>query len=247
MVQKEFMMPKTFTMPRFRLTAEAILYTIAAANAVRIGWAYAYADAGGNLFSAPGLAGGLLGLTLSVGTAFVAGKIPGLKAKIRIRLTWSALALILVLEPVILAPLTVTDMPLALKTTLPGVWGWGWAVIMALLPSLMIAAISFANGAMVEGTVAQVVTERPAPVAKPVETPEVVAEKPAQVAQAAFTAENLIAQYLIDPLATDARLAQVFGKSHTAVGNLRKSLIEQGRIAKVGKEVKVLPEFVVAE
>lgn len=143
---------KQIQLPKFKLTADLIMYCIALANAVRLAWAYAYADAAGNLLSAPGLAGALLGVALSVGTAFVAGKIPGLKAKSRQRLTWGALVAILLLEPVILAPLTVTDMPASLRATLPGGFGWGWAIVVALLPSLVIAAISFANGAMVEAT-----------------------------------------------------------------------------------------------
>jgi hypothetical protein len=148
------------SLPKFRLTADHILYAVALANSVRIGWAYAFVDAGGNLLSAPGLAGALLGAVLSLGTAFVAGKIPALKAKARVRLTWISLALILVLEPVILAPITVTHMPAALQTTLPGGWKWLWGVTAALLPSLVLAAISFSNGSLVEGSAAS--EEKPA-------------------------------------------------------------------------------------
>jgi len=160
-------MKTEFKLPKFKLRAEHILYTVAAANAVRLAWAYAYADAGGNLFSAPGAAGTMMGLTVSVSVAFVAGKLPGVRGKARIQLTWSALALILVLEPLILAPLTVTDMPHSLRATLPFPLDWLWSIILALLPSLALAAVSLANGSMIEATAQAPASDQASETAKP--------------------------------------------------------------------------------
>lgn len=64
------------TKPRLpRLTAEFILYGVSLANALRLAWAYATADANGAIFSLPGAFGLILGAMVSVGTAFVAGKL----------------------------------------------------------------------------------------------------------------------------------------------------------------------------
>jgi hypothetical protein len=162
-------------LPQFRLTADHILYSIAGANAVRIAWAYAYADASGNLLSPPGAAGALLGVSLSFGTAFVAGKLPGLVRKpTRMKMTSIALGLILALEPVVLAPITLTHMPSALKSTLPSPLDGLWSVALALLPSLLLAGLSFANGSMIEGTTTQPApaTTQPAPATTPAKASE---------------------------------------------------------------------------
>lgn len=138
---------KKFSLPR--LTAEHILYGIAAANALRLAYAYSTADAGGNVWSLPGAFGLLLGAVISVGTAFISGKLGAKLTKARLRLTWGAFILLLVLEPVILAPITMMDMPEALRETLGGM-AWPWAVVLALVPSLVLAGVAVANGGIVE-------------------------------------------------------------------------------------------------
>jgi hypothetical protein len=132
----------------WKITADYIMYGIAIANAFRLAWAYAYADADGVALSLPGGFGLLLGATVSIGTAFVAGRIPGLKGK-RLILSWVGLVLLLIMEPAILSPLTYTDMPARLRENIPGLIGWAWAVILALVPSLVMVSIAFANNGLV--------------------------------------------------------------------------------------------------
>lgn len=138
-----------------RLNAEMILYGISIANALRLGFAYSYADAGGNILSMPGMFGLVMGAVVSVGTAFVAGKLGARLTKARTRLTWIAFVMLLVLEPVILAPITMTDMPTALTDTLGGrggVMAWIWSAVLALVPSLVLAGTAIANGGLVEAS-----------------------------------------------------------------------------------------------
>ena len=139
-------------LPTLQLNAQHILYGISIANALRLAWAYATADAGGNVFSVPGVFGSLLGASISVGTAFVAGKLGGKMTNTRKSITWTVLVLLLVLEPVILAPITMTHMSVAMVTLLGPVAGWIWSVILALVPSLLIVGIAVANGGLVEAT-----------------------------------------------------------------------------------------------
>jgi hypothetical protein len=151
---------------------EVIIAGISLANGVRLAWAYSYADAAGNLQSAPGLAGLLLGGSISLGTAYVSGAVARLlieseppviedgakptapeRAAIRKSKTAAAraqiaivgLAGLLVLEPVILAPLSITDMPTTLAANLPAPWNWIWSVTLAIAPSLALAAVAVAE------------------------------------------------------------------------------------------------------
>ena len=140
---------KKFTLPK--LSAEHILYGIAAANALRLAYAYSTADAGGNVWSLPGAFGLMLGAVISIGTAFISGKVGARLTKSRKALTWAAFVMLLVLEPVILAPITMMDMPEALRETLGGM-AWPWAVTLALVPSLVLAGVAVANGGLVEAT-----------------------------------------------------------------------------------------------
>ena len=100
---------KKITLPK--LSAEHILYGIAAANALRLAYAYSTADANGNVWSLPGAFGLMLGAVISIGTAFISGKLGARLTKSRKALTWAAFVMLLVLEPVILAPITMMDMP----------------------------------------------------------------------------------------------------------------------------------------
>ena len=142
-----------------RLTPEHILYGIALANALRLAWAYATADAQGQLLSLPGAFGLMLGGVISIGTAFISGRLGAKLTKARLRLTWIAFVTLLVLEPVILAPITMMDMPDELRNTLGG-FAWAWAVILALVPSLVLAGVSVASGGVVDAVA-------PAPQSKP--------------------------------------------------------------------------------
>jgi hypothetical protein len=69
----------------------------------------------------------------------------------------------------------------------------------------------------------------------------------AKPAPPAFTRDNLLAQYLANPYATLAHLAQVFGKSHTAVGDLRNKMIAEHIIWADGKEIKPVINYTVAD
>jgi hypothetical protein len=140
---------------KFKLKAEHILYSIAMANALRLAWAYAAADAGGTIISLPGAFGSLMGVAISVGTAFISGKLGGKLTKARKSLTWSAFVILLILEPFILAPITMTHMSPAMLAVLGPGWGWAWAVALALVPSLVLAGVAVANGGLVEGTAQQ--------------------------------------------------------------------------------------------
>ena len=140
---------KKFPLPK--LSAEHILYGIAAANALRLAYAYSTADAGGNVWSLPGAFGLMLGAVISIGTAFISGKLGARLTKSRKALTWAAFVMLLILEPVILAPITMMDMPEALRETLGGM-AWPWAVTLALVPSLVLAGVAVANGGLVETT-----------------------------------------------------------------------------------------------
>lgn len=140
---------------KMQLTAAQVVYGISLANALRLAWAYAEADAGGVVLSLPGAFGLLLGGGVSLGTAFIAGKLGGKLTKLRTVLVWIALGLLLVLEPTILAPLTVSHLSVSMETVLGPVLRWGWAVALALVPSLVIAGIAIANGGLIEATVSQ--------------------------------------------------------------------------------------------
>ena len=138
-----------------KLTAEHILYGIAAANALRLGWAYASADAGGQILSVPGVVGAILGATVSIGTAFIAGKLGGKLTKARKAITWAAFVIVLILEPIILAPLTMTHMSEPMAQLLGPGFGWAWSVALALVPSLVLAGVAVANGSLVEAAAQQ--------------------------------------------------------------------------------------------
>jgi len=140
---------------KLKLRAEHIMYAIALANALRLAWAYATADAGGNLLSLPGGFGALMGAAVSVGTAFISGKLGSRLTKARKALTWIALVMLLILEPFILAPITMTHMSTSMAAVLSPGFAWVWAVALALVPSLVLAGVAVANGGMVDGTAQQ--------------------------------------------------------------------------------------------
>ena len=135
-----------------RLTAEHILYGIGIANALRLAWAYATADAGGNVISLPGFFGLLMGAAVSIGTAFIAGKLAARLTKARKTLTWCAFIASLILEPIILAPITMTHMSVSVSTLLGPIVSWIWSVVLALVPSIVLAGVAVANGGLVEGS-----------------------------------------------------------------------------------------------
>jgi len=143
----------------FRWTAEHILYGISLANALRLAWAYAIADASGNIFSLPGAFGSLLGLSISLGTAFVAGKLGGKLTHARKVITWTVFVILLALEPVILAPITMTHLSVSMATLLGPVAGWIWAAILALVPSLVLAGVAVANGGLIEAVASKPLSE----------------------------------------------------------------------------------------
>lgn len=150
-----------------KITAAHIMYSVAIANAFRLAWAYAYADADGRALSLPGTFGLVLGAAVSIGTAFVAGRIPATKGK-RLILSWAGLVALLIMEPLILAPLTFTDMPAKLRANIPGGWGWSWSVILALVPSIVMVSIAFANGGLV-GSATESLPSQPKPAKAKVE------------------------------------------------------------------------------
>ena len=144
---------------KIRLTAEHILYGISIANALRLAWAYATADAGGKILSVPGVFGMLLGASVSLGTAFVAGKLGGKLTKVRTIILWITLGLLLLLEPTILAPITMTHLPVSMETLLHPIMRWVWSVVLALVPSLVLAGVSIANGGLVEAVASKPLSE----------------------------------------------------------------------------------------
>lgn len=135
-----------------RLSAEHIMYGIAIANALRLAWAYAEADADGNVISLPGAFGLLLGASVSIGTAFIAGKLGGRLTKGRKVLTWAVFVLVLMIEPFLLAPITRSDMSASMSALLGPLFSWAWAVSLALVPSLVLAGVAVANGGLVDGS-----------------------------------------------------------------------------------------------
>lgn len=135
---------------KLKLKADHILYGISLANALRLAWAYASADAGGEIVSLPGAFGLLMGLSVSVGTAFIAGKLGSRLTKGRKTLTWLAFLILLTLEPFILAPLTMTHMSPEMSQVLSPGFSWAWAAVLALVPSLVLAGVAVANGGLVE-------------------------------------------------------------------------------------------------
>ena len=136
----------------FKLSAEHILYAIAIANALRLAWAYSTADAAGEILSLPGLFGLVLGFAVSFGTAFISGKLGARLTKGRKVMTWSAFIFVLLLEPFILAPITMTHMSSGMSELMSPGFQWAWAVSLALVPSLVIAGVAVANGGLVEAT-----------------------------------------------------------------------------------------------
>lgn len=140
---------------KFKLKAEHILYGIALANALRLAWGYAFADAGGNIMSLPGAFGSLMGAAISVGTAFIAGRLGGKLTKSRKTLTWAAFVTLLILEPFILAPISMNHMSPAMRALMGPLVSWAWAVALALVPSLVLAGVAVANGGLVEATAQQ--------------------------------------------------------------------------------------------
>ena len=133
-----------------RLNAEHILYGISIANALRLAWAYAVSDAGGNVISLPGLFGLMLGASISVGTAFVAGKLGGKLTNTRKAISWTVFIVLLVLEPMILAPITMTNLSDDMAQVLGRTMSWVWAVTLASVPSILLAGVAVANGGLVD-------------------------------------------------------------------------------------------------
>lgn len=78
-------------------------------------------------------------------------------------------------------------------------------------------------------------TARLAQVAQPESQP---GKSVAQDAPLPFTDDNLLAQYIVDPCATDEQIAQIFAVSRQAVGNRRNKLLKSGAIYRNGKEIK---------
>jgi hypothetical protein len=210
---------KQFKLPK--LSAEHILYGIAIANALRLAWAYATADAIGNLVSLPGVFGLVLGAMVSVGTAFISGKLPTRLAKSRKALTWSMFIALLIMEPAILAPITMMDMPEALKLTLGSVGSWTWAALLALVPSLVLAGVAIANGGLVEATTQPTQTSQ-----SETEKPK---SKPVKVERKHVTDEAMLAYLAENVGATHKQVADNFGITRQAVGARVKKLyaIEQ--------------------
>jgi hypothetical protein len=211
---------KQFKLPK--LSAEHILYGIAIANALRLAWAYATADAGGKLNSLPGTFGLVLGAMVSVGTAFISGKLPTRMTKSRKALTWVMFIALLIMEPAILAPITMMDMPEALKFTLGVVGSWTWAVLLALVPSLVLAGVAIANGGLVEATTHPTTETASGNTEKP-------KSKSVKIERKHVTDEALLAYLAANVGATHKKVADNFGITRQAVGARIKKLyaIEQ--------------------
>jgi hypothetical protein len=239
-------MPKKITLPQ----NEILLYILSAATAVTLAWALIYIDGGqddllGRLFViARGI---LLGIASGFATAVVAQKTQRIKAKeAKQWAIWSLVAM-LAAELVIVSAVTYATMNPAMSA----VW-WPVRVGISLAAGAFIPAVAIGIASTSGALQAD---EQPAAQVAPVEnhpkrTVEQVAQPAAPVAQVAkpeLNDENLIAHWLRNPTATNEALAQVFGVSHTTIGNRRKAMIESGRIRKVGKEIKVLPVMVVQD
>jgi hypothetical protein len=144
---------------KIKLKAEHILYGIALANSLRLAWGYSFADAGGNIISLPGAFGSVMGSAISIGTAFIAGRLGSRLTKARKALTWSAFIVLLILEPFILAPITMSHMTPSMLDLLGPIVSWIWSIALALVPSLVLAGVAVANGGLVEATAQQQLSE----------------------------------------------------------------------------------------
>jgi MFS family permease len=205
-----------------------------------------FTNAGYTLFSWRGVVGGLfLGALVSVAVAYAASQYSPSWPKERRLMSIVSLVLLMTFSPVVVGTAAFLELSEIALTKLTG-----WAIVLSaawgILPDYAVALCGFTAGrswSKAETTTATTTTET----AQVAATGEKKKGKPGKVAKRDFTDDEMIAQYTIDPCATDAQLAQVFGKSHTAIGNRRKSMIDKGLIEKVGKEIKVKPVYVVKE
>lgn len=239
-------MSKKFSLP----SNEILLYVLSAATAVTLAWALIYIDGGQTDPVGQALVlvrGGLVGFVSGLATAIVSNRAQRVKAQGPKRWASYSLAGMLGAELVVVSFVTYATMNPAMSF----LW-WPFRALVALCAGALIPVVSVGlastSGALQAEAQDEQGLAQPSQSGTQGETPVAKApKKVAKVTPPAFTDENLIAQYLADPIATDAKLAKVFEKSHTAIGNLRKSLMAQGRIRKDGKEIKVTPVMVVAE
>jgi hypothetical protein len=260
-------MPKKITLPQ----NEVLLYILSAATAATLIWALIYIDGGQSDFFGKAFVivrGVLLGIASGFATAVVSQRAQRVKAKEAKQWAIGGLAAMLIAELTIVTAVTYSTMNPAMLGL-----AWPIRLLISFAAGAFIPAVSIGiastSGALQadEQPVAQVAQEvKPtkkaakdaaqvaqADAAQPehvAQVAPVVAQVVAPVAQVAqeqkpeLTDENLIAQWLANPIATDEELAQVFGKSRQAIGNRRNALAKQGRIRKDGKAVRVLPVFV---
>jgi hypothetical protein len=232
---------------------EILLYVLAAATAVTLTWALIYIDGGQAdpwvkvlVF----IRGGLVGFVSGLATAIVSSR--AMRVMSKGPKVWAiySLAGMLGVELVIVSAVTYSTM--TPEMTFCGDFCWPLRALIALCAGAFIPLVAVGLTATSGALQAETQPERPvAQVEKQKKkTAEQVAQPAAPVAQVAkpeLNDENLIAHWLRNPTATNEALAQVFGVSHTTIGNRRKAMIESGRIRKVGKEIKVLPVMVVQD
>lgn len=230
-------MPKKLSLP----SNEILLYILSAATAVTVAWALIYIDGGQDDLTGRGLVilrGLLLGTVSGFATAIVSHRLQRVKAKEAKRWALGSLAGMLFAELVVVSFATYSTMNPALQV----LW-WPLRALIAVSAGAFIPAVSIGiasvSGSLQADDYVAPLAQAPVPI---VQAPVPIAQAPVPVAKAdppAFSDENLIAQYIVDPFASNAKLAQIFGRSAQAVSARRIVLEQQGRIVKTGKEIKV--------
>lgn len=236
---------------------EILLYILSAATAVTVAWALIYIDGGQTDIIGQGLVvvrGLLLGVASGFATAIVSHRAQRVKAKEAKQWAVGSLAAMLAAELVVVSFVTYATMNPAMLV----MW-WPLRALISFAAGAFIPAVSIGIASVSGGLQAE--TQSSAEVSQPTEKPakaqkaehviaQILEPEPqpvpvvTQVVSPAFSDENLIAQYILNPVATNAALAKVFGVSAQAVSQRRITLEQHGRIRKVEKEVRVIPEFV---
>lgn len=126
---------------------------------------------------------------------------------------------------------------LDLPTSIHPIWRGVVGAVLGVIPDVSVFLTGFVAG---KGLVkrddpivqsAASVSQDSIPVAKPT-------KKPAKQEPIAFNDENLIAQYILDPFATNETLAKVFNITPQGVSGRKTKLIEEGKLTRDGKAIK---------
>lgn len=229
---------------------EILLYVLSAATAVTLAWALIYIDGGQTDPAGQALVlvrGGLVGFVSGLATAIVSNRAQRVKAQGPKQWASYSLAGMLGAELVVVSFVTYATMNPAMAF----LW-WPFRALVALcagalIPVIAVGLASTSGALQAEAQAEQAVAQGVQPGAQGETAPAKQSKKVAKTEPPAFTDENLIAQYILNPISTNAALAKVFEVSPQAVSSRRLALEKQHRISKVGNEIKVMPAFVVQE